>query len=61
MRRISGGKRSQEVRFGSFLSNGKVTIDRLIEGWSEHTAPAAAGRHVLAIQDTKAAPGHLEP
>jgi hypothetical protein len=52
VRRISGGKRSQQVRFGRFLSNGKVTIDRLIEGWSERTAPAAAGRHVLAIQDT---------
>jgi hypothetical protein len=52
VRRIGGGKRSQEVRFGRFLSNGKVTIDRLIAGWSERTAPAAAGRHVLAIQDT---------
>jgi hypothetical protein len=52
VRRISGGKRSQQVRFGRFLSNGKVTIDRLIEGWRERTAPAAAGRHVLAIQDT---------
>jgi len=52
MRRIGGGKRSQEVRFGRFLSNGKVTINRLIEGWSELTAPAASGRHVLAIQDT---------
>jgi hypothetical protein len=52
MRRIGGGQRSQEVRFGRFLSNGKVTIERLIEGWSEQTAPAAAGRHVLAIQDT---------
>ena len=52
MRRISGGKRSQQVRFGRFLSNGKVTIDHLIEGWGERTASAAAGRHVLAIQDT---------
>ena len=52
LRRVGGGQRSQEVRFGRFLTNGKVTIDRLIEGWSEQTAPAAAGRHVLAIQDT---------
>jgi Transposase DDE domain len=52
MRRLGGGQRSLEVRFGRFLRNGKVTIDRLIEGWSEQTAPAAAGRHVLAIQDT---------
>jgi hypothetical protein len=29
-----------------------VTIDRLIEGWGDQTAAAAAGRHVLAIQDT---------
>lgn len=34
------------------MGNGKVTTERLIEGWSEQTAPAAAGRHVLAIQDT---------
>lgn len=52
VRQLAGGKRSQEVRFGRFLGNGKVTIERLIEGWSEQTGPAAAGRHVLAIQDT---------
>jgi hypothetical protein len=51
MRRL-GGRRSQEVRFGRYLANSKVTIERLIEGWSEQTGPAAAGRHVLAIQDT---------
>src|SRR3974390_1342667 len=51
-RRLSRGRRSQEVRFGRFLRNDKVTVERLIEGWSEQTAPAAAGRHVLAIQDT---------
>lgn len=47
-----GGRRSGEVRFGRFLSNRKVTTQRLIEGWSEQTASAVAGRHVLAIQDT---------
>jgi hypothetical protein len=52
LRRLSGGRRSQEVRFGRFLANERVTIERLLEGWSEQTAPAAAGRHVLAIQDT---------
>jgi len=52
MRRLGGGKRAREVQFGRFLKNGKVTIDRLIEGWSEQTGPAAVGRHVLAIQDT---------
>ena len=52
MRRLGGGKRAREVQFGRFLNNRKVTIDRLIEGWSEQTGPAAVGRHVLAIQDT---------
>ena len=52
LRRLGGGRRSQEVRFGRFLANEKVTIERLLEGWSEQTGPAAAGRHVLAIQDT---------
>jgi hypothetical protein len=52
VRRLGGGQRSQEVRFGRLLDNTKVTTERLIEGWSEQTGPAAAGRHVLAIQDT---------
>lgn len=52
LRRLGGGRRSQEVRFGRFLANDNVTIERLLEGWSEQTAPAAASRHVLAIQDT---------
>lgn len=52
LRRLGGGQRSREVRFGRYLANGKVTIERLIEGWSEQTSAAAAGRHVLAIQDT---------
>ncbi len=52
VRRLSGGRRSQEVRFNRLLANEKVTIDRLIDGWSEQTAPAVSGRHVLAIQDT---------
>jgi hypothetical protein len=29
-----------------------VTVDALLAGWGEQTAVAAAGRHVLAIQDT---------
>jgi hypothetical protein len=40
------------VRFGRFLANPKVTVERLIAGWGECTAAAASGRHVLAIQDT---------
>lgn len=52
LRRLSEGDRAQEVAFHRLLANDKVTIERLIEGWSEQTASAAAGRHVLAIQDT---------
>jgi len=53
VRRLARGCRAQEVGFGRFLANPKVTVERLITGWSDQTAVAAAGRqHVLAIQDT---------
>src|SRR5260370_29055066 len=52
LRRLARGRRSQLVAFGRFLANPRVTVDRLIEGWGDQTAVAAAGRHVLAIQDT---------
>ena len=52
LRRLSEGDRAREVAFGRFLANEKVTPERLIEGWSEQTGSAVAGRHVLAIQDT---------
>jgi hypothetical protein len=52
LRRLARGRRSQLVGFGRFLANRRVTVDRLIEGWSDQTAEAVAGRHVLAIQDT---------
>jgi hypothetical protein len=53
LRRLAGGWRAAEVRFGRFLAHRKVTLERLIAGWSERTVVAAAGRrHVLAIQDT---------
>lgn len=52
LRRLGGGERLQEVGFGRFLANPKVTAEGLIEGWSDLTASAVAGRHVLAIQDT---------
>jgi hypothetical protein len=52
LRRLARGVRAREVRFNRFLGNAKVTTARLIEGWSEGTAAAAEGRHVLAIQDT---------
>jgi hypothetical protein len=45
-------RRSQQVGFGRLLANERVTADRLIDGWSDQTATAVAGLHVLAIQDT---------
>src|SRR5437667_5912570 len=52
LRRLAGGVRAQEVRFNRFLGNDKVTVARVIASWSECTVAAAAGSHVLAIQDT---------
>ncbi len=52
LRRIGEGQRRHQVGFGRFLANSKVTVGRLIAGWSNQTAIAASGRHVLAIQDT---------
>jgi hypothetical protein len=52
VRRLARGRRSEVVGFGRFLANPRVTVERLIEGWSDQTAEAARGRHVLAIQDT---------
>jgi hypothetical protein len=52
LRRLARGNRAREVQFNRFLGNAKVTIERVIESWSEGTAEAAEGRHILAIQDT---------
>lgn len=52
LRRLGDGQRRHQVGFGRFLANRKVTVGRLIAGWSDQTAVAASGRHVLAIQDT---------
>jgi hypothetical protein len=52
LRRLSRGDRALEVRFNRFLGHEKVTAERIIESWSESTAAAVTGRHVLAIQDT---------
>jgi hypothetical protein len=52
LRRLAKGVRGREVRFNRFLGNAKVTTERVIESWSEATAAAVDGRHVLAIQDT---------
>src|ERR1700686_5771748 len=52
LRRLAKGNRAREVLFNRFLGNAKVTAARVIESWSEGTAGAAEGRHILAIQDT---------
>src|SRR5882672_5467975 len=61
LRRLGGGRRRRQVQFWRFLANRKVTIERLLEGWGERTASAAAGRHVLAIQDTSEIKFSTEP
>jgi len=40
------------MRYWRFIANSRVTVDRLVEGWSEQTRIAVRDRHVLAIQDT---------
>lgn len=52
IRRLAEGERGAEVRFHRFLANPKVTLEQLMRGWSEDAVAAAAGRHILAIQDT---------
>lgn len=51
LRRL-GGQRSGEVQAGRFFGNPRVTVAKIVAGWSTLTGPACAGRHVLAIQDT---------
>lgn len=46
------GNRAREVKFGRWLANDKVTSDVLIAHACARTGEIAAGRHVLAIQDT---------
>lgn len=52
LRQLAGGDHSEEIRYGRFLGNDAVTVERVIEGWSDRTRLAAQGRHVLALQDT---------
>ena len=45
--------RADEVRFGRFLHNDRVSLEALNQGAGERVARLAQGcRHVLAIQDT---------
>ena len=52
LRRAADGRRAKIVQYSRFLANENVTLEALLAGWGEQTAIAAAGRHVLAIQDT---------
>jgi hypothetical protein len=61
LRQLAHGHRAEEVGFGRFLDNPRVTVERLIDGWSDQTGAAAAGRHVLAIQDTSEINFHTTP
>jgi hypothetical protein len=44
--------RAEEVRIARFLANKRVTVAEMMEYCGERIGPLAAGRHVLAIQDT---------
>lgn len=52
LRQLAAGCWAAQMQFWRFIGNAKVTLERLIEGWSEQTREAVEGRHVLAIQDT---------
>jgi hypothetical protein len=52
LRQLAHGQRAEEVGFGRFLDNSRVSAERIIDGWGDQIAVAAVGRHVLAIQDT---------
>jgi len=51
LRRLAGN-RAREVQIGRWLANDKVSSEELIAHACALTAKRAAGRHVLAIQDT---------
>jgi hypothetical protein len=50
LRRL-GSNRGGELRVGRFFANRKVTVAKLVTGWSDRTSIACAGRHILAVQD----------
>jgi Transposase DDE domain len=47
-----GGGRAGEMRITRFLHNPKVTVSEMVATAKARTCAQAAGRHVLAIQDT---------
>jgi hypothetical protein len=52
LRHMAEGDEATEIRFGRFLRNDRVTVERIVAGGSEATARAVAGRHALLFQDT---------
>jgi len=51
LKRLANG-RSEEIRWGRWLRNKKVTEKMLIQSELSRTSQLVKGRHVLAIQDT---------
>ena len=52
-----GGNRAGEIRLFRFLHNAAVTVTEMVQTVAAHTCVAAAGRHVLAIQDSTSVRG----
>ena len=52
LRRLASGSRRDIIGFGRFMSNRRVTLEALLDGWGTAASQVCAGRHVLAIQDT---------
>jgi hypothetical protein len=52
LRRLAQGCWSAYMGFWRLLANRRVSVEKLVAGWSDQTRDAVAGRHVLAIQDT---------
>jgi hypothetical protein len=42
LRRVADGRRRSEVQFNRFLANPKVTVERLVAGWSVARADATS-------------------
>jgi hypothetical protein len=51
MRKL-GDDRAEKVKFRRFLMNDRVTVSKMVARQRAHVAALAAGRHILAIQDT---------
>ena len=51
-RASSGGDRAGEIRIWRFLHNRAVMVEEMVASAAARTLAQAAGRHVLAIQDT---------